>query len=123
MTQPQHGPIGTPQKYGTVVLLSIVTLGIYWLIWVHRTATEIKAHSGIGDGGVQVVLAIFLTIVTGFLLPNDVQDMRRAAGQAPVVSPLLGLWFLLPIIGWLIWQNQMQTALNDYWVSQGAQPV
>ena len=33
---------------------------------------------------------------------------------------IYGLWFLLPLIGSLIWFIQVQGALNRYWESKGA---
>jgi hypothetical protein len=36
------------------------------------------------------------------------------------VTALWGLWFLLPLIGNIIWYVKVQRALNDLWLSNGA---
>jgi hypothetical protein len=36
---------------------------------------------------------------------------------------MVGLWFLLPIVGHFVWYFKVQAALNDLWVSKGAQPA
>jgi hypothetical protein len=43
-------------------------------------------------------------------------------GKSPV-SGIYGLWFLLPLVGSLIWFVQVQGALNRYWESKGAAPA
>jgi hypothetical protein len=43
-------------------------------------------------------------------------------GHSPVRG-IYGLWFLLPLIGPLIWFIQVQGALNRYWESKGAPPL
>jgi hypothetical protein len=32
----------------------------------------------------------------------------------------LGLWFLLPIVGFFIWYIKVQEAINDFWMRRGA---
>jgi hypothetical protein len=43
-------------------------------------------------------------------------------GTSPVRGTT-GLWFLLPLLGPLIWFVKVQGALNRYWESKGAQPA
>ncbi len=40
--QPLFGPIGTPRSAALVVILSVVTLGIYALVWHHRVNRELE---------------------------------------------------------------------------------
>jgi hypothetical protein len=49
--------------------------------------------------------------------------MYVADGRPSPVRPLVGLWFLLPLIGFIIWYVEVQNALNDFWVSKGAPPA
>jgi hypothetical protein len=120
--QPGYGslrPVGKRRGGVTVVLLSIVTLGIYWLVYVFKTHSEIRQHSGLGlGGGVALLLAIFLGFLTPFLLGHDVQRARSAAGLPPRVSWLTGFWTLIPLLGLFIFVVKIQNALNDYWASQ-----
>jgi hypothetical protein len=39
--------------------------------------------------------------------------------QSPV-AVVLGLWFLLPLVGNIIWYVKVQRVLNDLWSSKGA---
>jgi hypothetical protein len=119
-----QGPLGTPRKPLTVALLSIITLGIYWWVFCYKTSEEIKLHSGIGVGGaIQLVLAIVAGIVPPFLIANDVKAVREAGGMQSPVSAMTAFWLLIPIAGIFIYVNKVQGALNEYWVSRGAQPV
>ena len=76
-------------------------------------------------GGV-VGLVIFIVIppVTFFVIPSEVRYMYEDldGGHSPVRG-IYGLWFLLPIIGHVIWFVQVQGALNRYWESKGASPA
>ena len=119
-----RGPIGQPRPVGMTILLSIVTCGIYWLYWVYLTAEELKQHNGKGLGGVvALVIGIVFSPVLFFIVPAEIKTMYEEDGKPSPVDPIVGLWVLLPIIGFIIWQSKIQNALNDYWVSKGAQPV
>jgi hypothetical protein len=32
---------------------------------------------------------------------------------------MTGIWFLLPLIGNIVWYLKVQRALNDYWTARG----
>ncbi|MEO6701575.1 MAG: DUF4234 domain-containing protein [Jatrophihabitantaceae bacterium] len=114
------GPIGKQRGGINVVLLSIITLGIYWLVYVYKTHNEIKQHSGVGLGGpVALIIAIFLGFLTPFLLGNDVKAVRQRAGMADRVSWLTGFWTFIPLLGAFIFVPKLQGALNEYWAAQG----
>jgi hypothetical protein len=122
-TLPARGPIGKQRSGITVVLLSIITLGIYWLVYVYKTHNEIKQYSGVGlGGGLALVLGIFLGFLAPFLLGNDVKAARVQAGLPERVSWLTGFWNWIPLVGLFIFAAKLQNALNEYWVAQGAPP-
>ena len=80
-----------------------------------------KDHTGVGIGGpIGLVIAIFIGIVNAFLIPKEIEDMYKNSGQASPVQPILGLWWLLPIIGFIIWAIKVQEALNAKWQAGGA---
>ena len=107
---------------GLVILLTIVTLGIWGIFWTYRTSEDLKKHNGDGLGGViGIVVYLLLSIVLMFTIPNEIDKMYRADGRTSPVSAVWGLWFLLPIIGNIIWYVKVQRALNDFWSSKGAQ--
>ncbi len=112
-------PVGKQRGGVAVVLLSLVTLGIYWLVYLFKTHDEIRRHSGRGlGGGVALLIAFFLGFLSPFLLGNDVHQARLAAGLPPRVSWLTGFWTLIPLLGLFIFAVKVQDALNDYWASQ-----
>ncbi len=75
------GPLGKIRNPIGVAFLSIITLGIYLLVYWYKTGDEIKAHSGIGVGGtVYLVLGLVTGVATPFLFGNDVKTMREMSG-------------------------------------------
>lgn len=118
----QRGPVGRTHNAGTVILLSIVTLGVYTWIWTYRQFEDFKKYSGDGIGGtVGVILAIVINPVVWFLIPNELQtNIYEPEGEQCPVSAIWGLWFLLPIIGNFIWYLKMQEVINDFWMRRGA---
>ena len=117
-----RGPVGRTHNAGTVILLSIVTLGIYTYIWTYRQFEDFKKYSGEGIGGtVGVILGIFINPVVWFLIPAELQgNLYEREGEECPVSALWGLWFLLPIIGNFVWYLKMQEVINDFWIRRGA---
>ena len=117
-----RGPVGETRSIGLSILWFILTLGIYSFYWVYKTHEEIKRYSGNGIGGVLgLVIWLLISPVTFFVVPSEVRWMYEDLdGQTSPVRGITGLWFLLPLIGSLIWFVQVQGALNRYWESKGA---
>jgi Domain of unknown function (DUF4234) len=114
-------PLGKPRGWVVVVLLSLVTLGIYGLVWQYKTFQEMKDYSGNGIGGaVGLILAIFVGVVNPFIMSAEVGHLYGAEGQEPPVTGVTGLWILLPIVGTFIWLAKTQNALSAFWESHGA---
>jgi len=90
--QRPRGPIGSTASAGTVILLSIVTLGI------------------------------FVNPVVWFMIPIELKNLHEAEGEQSPVEPVIGLWFLLPIVGNFIWYLKMQEVINNFWIRRGAPP-
>jgi hypothetical protein len=109
-------PIGVHRSVGTVIVLTIVTIGIYGLIWQYKSFKEMKEFSGAGIGGVGgLLLAIFIGIVNVFLLPSEVGNLYAAGGQPKPISGLTGFWVLIPLAGGFIWIAKVQGHLNRFW--------
>jgi Domain of unknown function (DUF4234) len=114
-------PLGKPRGWVVVFLLTLVTLGIYGLVWQYKTFQEMKDYSGEGIGGVVgLILAIFVGFVNWFIMPAEVGNLYAAEGQEKPVSGIYGLWNLLPIVGTFIWLAKTQNALSRFWESHGA---
>ena len=111
-------PKGHQRSVGTSILLAIVTFGIYTLFWTYNTHKEIKDYSGLGVGGpLGLLIWIFVSPVTWFLVPNDVSQLRQRHGKPSAVSAMTGLWVLLPLFGPFIWFPKVQGELNDFWAT------
>ena len=99
-----------------VVLLIIVTLGIYGLYWFYQLGREMKEYNDSGLGPVvNLLLAIFIGFVLWFTIPNDVKATYESAGKQTDISALTGLWNLIPLIGSIIWIVKVQSRLNALW--------
>jgi len=115
------GAIGQLRKPLTVILLTIITCGIYGLWWYYRNFEDLKMHTGEGIGGVVgLLLAIVCGIIAVFLLPAEIANAYRREGKEPPVSALAGLWNLIPLVGFFIYVYKVQNALNEYWAPKGA---
>lgn len=124
-------PVGVPPETvggayynpGLVILLTIVTCGIWGAFWTYRTSEDLKRYNGDGLGGVLgVVIYLLLSVVLMFTIPGEIEKMYQRDGRESPVNALWGLWFLLPIVGQIIWYLQVQRALNDFWLSKGSRP-
>jgi Domain of unknown function (DUF4234) len=101
--------------------MTVVTLGIYGLYWIHESFCEVKRHRGRGvGGGIGVVLC--LVLVGYFVLGRYVGQMHRdETGEAiGPVGTLSGFWVFLPLIGVFVYVARMQGALNSYWAAKSA---
>jgi hypothetical protein len=119
---PASGVVGRPTSPGTQILLTIVTLGIWAVVWTYRQYEDLKNYNGEGmGGGMAVVISLFLGFLIPFMLANEVAKLYQRDGLEPPVSAITGLWaLLLPVVGGLIWYVRVQRAINDFWVSKGA---
>jgi Domain of unknown function (DUF4234) len=119
-----RAPIGRIRGTGACIALTIVTLGIYSIVWFYKTHEEMKNHSGAGiGGGLAAVLAFFVGIVMPFLTSSEIGNLYRRAGMAPPVSGATGLWYFpgaFIVIGPLVWFVKTNAAINSYWRSLGA---
>ena len=101
-----------------VILLSIVTLGIYALYWHYAVFEELKVRFGRGIGGVVgLILGLLLLPVVWFLLPHEIGNDVESSGGSPRVSALTGFWNLIPLLGTIIWIFKVQGAMNEIWIS------
>ena len=115
---------GAFYSIGLTILLMIVTLGIWGFFWTYRTSEDLKRYNGDGLGGVLgVVLYFIVHVVLMFTIPNEIDAMYKRAGRASPISAIWGLWFLLPLIGNIVWYVKVQRSLNEFWLSAGSRPA
>jgi hypothetical protein len=114
-------PIGKPRGVLFVIVITIVTFGIYHLYWVYKVFDEMKQHTGEGIGGVLgLVIAIVINPVNYFVMPSEIGKMYRTDTRSAPTTGWTGLWILLPIVGWFVWVVKVQRALNRYWADKAA---
>jgi len=111
-------------RTGLTILLMIVTFGIWGFLWTYRTSEDLRKYNGDGLGGVLgIVLYLLLSIVLMFTIPNEIKDMYERDGRPSPVTAVWGLWFLLPLIGNIVWYVRVQRVLNEFWLSKGSRPA
>ena len=104
-----------------MIIFSIITLGIYTIFWAYFVFDELKQRTGQGVGGpIGALLELCIGIVNFFLLPAEIGNMYAQEGLEKPVTGLTGFWFLLPLIGTIIWFVKVQGALNRRWEASGA---
>ena len=106
---------------GLTILVTIVTLGIWAWLWSYWNGEELKKYRRDGLGGVAyLILTIFISPVTMFIMANEVEKLYVEKGEQPRITTIWGLWFLLPLIGNIIWYVRIQNAINGFWQARGA---
>ena len=106
-------PPGKHRGTFAVVLLSIVTIGIYHLYWSAKVFQELRIHRDRGPGG---GIGFFSAGGIGaWLLPSTIHDAYREAGQEPPVTSQTGWWVILPLVGWFVWVAKCNGAINALW--------
>jgi hypothetical protein len=121
---PPSGPLGKPRGILFVLLISLITLGIYTIYWAYKTQEEMKQHTGDGLGGILgLVVWIIINPVSAFVIPSEIGKMYARDGREPPVTGWTGLWlfpFGVLIIPAIVWFVKVQGALNRYWESKAA---
>ncbi|MEO1056274.1 MAG: DUF4234 domain-containing protein [Actinomycetota bacterium] len=113
--------IGKRRSIGLVILLSIITFGIWTIVWSYQNGDELQRYSGRGIGGVgYLFITLLISPATMFLMASEVEQIYRNEGREPRITTLWGLWFLLPLIGNIIWYVRIQRAINELWRIHGA---
>jgi Domain of unknown function (DUF4234) len=116
------GPLGQTRNVVFVLVLTVVTLGIYTIYWAYKTHEEMKQHTGDGLGGVLgLVVWILVSPVSAFVIPSEIGKMYARDGREAPVTGWTGLWFFpfgVLIIPLIVWFVKVQGALNRYWESK-----
>jgi hypothetical protein len=108
--------VGRHRKPLTVLLLGLVTLGIYILYWIYISFAEVRARRGKGTSGI-VGLLLALIPVSIFLLPSHIGDMYVEEGREKPITGYAGLWALIPLVGSIVWLFKVQNRLNEFWAA------
>jgi hypothetical protein len=109
--------IGKTRNAGVVILLVIVTLGIYAFVWYYKINKEISLHDPNQDfspGLATFALIIpIANLVSVYNTADRIKRMQKSDGEQDLISPGVALiWALLFGIGYYIY---VQGALNNHW--------
>ena len=117
-------PIGKIRNPVLVIIYSIITLGIYSLIYYYKLFKEMYNWRGQGWSGGLFLLFTFLPPISGlalpWLLPAYIGRMYAEDNQEKPITGLAGFWVFVPIIGGIIWLVKAQNNLNLFWEAKGA---
>ena len=114
-------PIGKTRNAGVVIILAIITAGIYYAVWYYKINTEIKAHDPdqkFSPGWATVaIFCPIVNIVSMYNTADRIKKMQKADGLQDLISPGAALvWILLFFMGYFI---VVQGALNNHWYDHG----
>lgn len=108
-------PRGTPKHLGLMLLLMIVTFGIYNVVWIYKTVRDLRTHfgdvtsytPGLAVGLLFVpIFNLFWGIFVAATLPLSIKKAERMAqceGRGPHLHPVLItlLWLMGMILSWV----------------------
>src|SRR5688572_25830345 len=77
-------------KPGLNILLTIVTCGIWAIVWSYKTHDDLYKHNGDGINGViALIIAIFASFVIMFTVPMELEKAYQRRGWQSPESPML----------------------------------
>lgn len=117
-------PVGKQRSPLAALLLTLVTLGIYGIVYYYCILEELRNWRGQGwSGGVYLIFQFIFPIplvALPWLVPAYVGRMYAEDGQEKPITGLAGFWWLLPLIGGIVWIFRVQNCLNRFWQQKSA---
>ena len=123
--------LGKERNWIVVLLLSIVTLGIYQLVYTYNVFEEVKrfglvknpvVHVTSGGAAVGFLFIPLFNVVWALMLcfkyPGLATKFSQILGRQGPSYGLNGFWLLIPVLGGIIVLALTQTKLNDFWREQ-----
>jgi len=109
--------LGKDRSPASVLGLSIITLGIYYLVWYYKVNDEIRKH----DPSINVkpgwaVVALFVPIcnlVSGYSTAARIRQMQLDEGATQTISPIVAL--LLQIFLGIGYPLYIASQMREHW--------
>jgi len=111
-----------------VLILTLITCGLYGLVWMWQVGTELKQELQLTDQnpGLDVILTILTATLWGYVVvyryARQIADAQRRANLPPndlslaaVILAVLGLWFISFTL--------LQIELNRVWAAKLGAPL
>jgi hypothetical protein len=110
-------PLGKDRSPAAILGLSIITLGIYYLVWYYTINDEIRKHdpSIKVTPGWAVVALVFpiASLVTGYSTAARIRQMQLDEGATQTISPVVALLLLIFLgIGYPLYVGSQ---LREHW--------
>ena len=120
-----RGPIGEERGVGLAIVLTVLTCGIYGLVWLYKMGDELNAHEGKGriSPGVDVLLSLVTCglwyIFLMYKYPSVLHDLSVEEGgpvsDVSVICLVLALLGGIIPFGGLIAAAILQSEINKHW--------
>lgn len=112
-----NGEIGKERSAAAVLGLSIVTLGIYYLVWYYKINDEIRRHDPsikVSPGWAVVAAMLPITsLISGYSTAARIRQMQLDEGETNTISPVLALLLFLFIgVGYPLY---IASQLREHW--------
>lgn len=115
--------VGRVRSVVLITLLSVLTLGIYFLVWFYQLNKDLQRHlgSGVSPAG-RLLLLIFVPVIGWFIaILLTGRSVRRAQLNANTESLIVptyhAVWAtLVPYLGFLIAAGYLQRGANRAWL-------
>lgn len=112
-----NGEIGKERSAAAVLGLSIVTLGIYYLVWYYKINDEIRRHDPsikVNPGWAVVAAMLPITsLISGYSTAARIRQMQLDEGQTNTISPVVALLLFLFIgVGYPLY---IASQLREHW--------
>lgn len=120
-------PAARARNPAMVLILALITCGLYGLVWLWQAETEMKEELGLADQnpGLDVVLTIltfgiwFLVVI--YRVSKQVAEAQQRVNVPPNDLSLVAL--IVSVLGfWFVAITLLQVEMNKIWAARGAAP-
>jgi uncharacterized protein DUF4234 len=117
--QPEvNSPLGMDRSPATVLGLSFVTLGIYFLVWYYKINNEVRHHDPlvkVTPGWAVAAMCIpICNLVSGFSTAARIRQMQLDEGATHTIQPLLAAFLLMVTFG-IGFPLYVASQLREHW--------
>ncbi len=121
-------PAARTRNPAMVLILALITCGLYGLVWLWQAETEMKEEHGLSDQnpGLDVVLTVLTFGIWGLVviyrLATQVAEAQRRVNVPPNDLSLVAL--IVSILGFaFVAITLLQVELNKIWAAKSGAPV
>jgi len=121
-------PAARTRNPAMVLILALITCGLYGLVWLWQAETEMKEELGLSDQnpGLDVVLTVLTFGIWGLVviyrLAKQVAEAQRRVNVPPNDLSLVAL--IVSVLGFaFVAITLLQVELNKIWAARSGAPV